>query len=219
MDRGEGASGAAGKAWKVLLVGDEQVGKSSLLRRFHNGAEPAGAAAPFTSQLPPTFSIDFLPADVETPSGETRRLHVYDTPGREEFRHNISGYYRGMHGLLIVFDLCSAASFASAERWCDPNTRPPPDALTPEPRLLRAAIAGLRRRRSAAGGSRARGSAATPRRSGASSSATRPTLPREGTPPTRGRSPTRARRPGLRSAACPTWRCRRRRGPTCGRCC
>ena len=132
MDGGEGASGAAGKAWKVLLVGDEQVGKSSLLRRFHNGAEPAGAAAPFTSQLPPTFSIDFLPADVETPSGETRRLHVYDTPGREEFRHNISGYYRGMHGLLIVFDLCSAASFASAERWCDPNARPPPDALTPQ---------------------------------------------------------------------------------------
>ena len=124
-DGGEGASGAAGKAWKVVLVGDEQVGKSSLLRRFHNGAEPAGAAAPFTSQLPPTFSIDFLPADVETPSGETRRLHVYDTPGREEFRHNISGYYRGMHGLLIVFDLCSAASFASAERWCDPNARTP----------------------------------------------------------------------------------------------
>ena len=103
--------------WKVLLVGDEQVGKSSLVRCFHGGKDAGGAAAEFSEALPPTFSVDFVEATVEIPDGGARALHVYDTPGRADFAHGIRSYYRGMHGVMIVVDLTSAASLEGAERW------------------------------------------------------------------------------------------------------
>jgi len=105
-------------AWKVLLVGDEQVGKSCLARCFHGGTDTGGAGAgEFSEHLPPTFSVDFVEATVETPDGESRTLHVYDTPGRADFAHGIRSYYRGMHGVMIVVDLTSDESFQGAERW------------------------------------------------------------------------------------------------------
>lgn len=107
-----------GDAWKVLLVGDEQAGKSCLARCFHNGTDTGGAAAgQFSDLLPPTFSVDFVEATVESPEGGVLAVHVYDTPGRADFAHGIRSYYRGMHGVMIVFDLTNANSFQGAERW------------------------------------------------------------------------------------------------------
>lgn len=101
-----------------MLLGEEQVGKSCLARCFHGGSDAGGAAArQFSEDLPPTFSVDFVEATVKTPDGETRPLHVYDTPGRADFAEGIRSYYRGMHGVIIVFDLTNAESFRAAERW------------------------------------------------------------------------------------------------------
>ena len=105
------------EAWKVLLVGNEQVGKTCLARCFHGGKDAGGAAAEFSEALPPTFSVDFVEATVETPGGGARALHVYDTPGRADFARGIRSYYRGMHGVMVVVDLTSAASLQGAEHW------------------------------------------------------------------------------------------------------
>jgi small GTP-binding protein len=113
-------SEAEEEAWKILLVGDEQVGKTCLARRFHGGADAGGAAAGgFAEALPPTFSVDFVAATVETPGGQARALHVYDSPGRADFTHGMRYYYRGMHGVMVVFDLTSAESFKGAARWVE----------------------------------------------------------------------------------------------------
>ena len=85
------------EAWKILLVGDEQVGKTCLARRFHAGADAGGAAAGgFTESLPPTFSVDFVAATVETPEGRTQ-AHT-STPYRALIPRDISERLLAMTG-------------------------------------------------------------------------------------------------------------------------
>mmetsp|Transcript_77146 Transcript_77146/g.208292 ORF Transcript_77146/g.208292 Transcript_77146/m.208292 type:complete len:120 (+) Transcript_77146:180-539(+) len=49
--------------------------------------------------------------------GETARLHIWDTSGDEKYRRMISAYVRGVHGVLLVFDLNNEESFASVKQW------------------------------------------------------------------------------------------------------
>ncbi|KAG0575357.1 hypothetical protein KC19_VG339400 [Ceratodon purpureus] len=87
--------------FKVLLVGDSGVGKSSLLLRF---------TADTFDDLSPTIGVDFK-VKMMTLGGKRLKLTIWDTAGQERFRTLTSSYYRGAQGIILVYDVSRRATF------------------------------------------------------------------------------------------------------------
>lgn len=94
--------------FKLLIIGDSDVGKSSLLLRFADNT--------FSGSYITTIGVDFKIRTVEV-DGERVKLQIWDTAGQERFRTITSTYYRGTHGVIVVYDVTSGESFANVKRW------------------------------------------------------------------------------------------------------
>lgn len=94
--------------FKLLIIGDSAVGKSSLLLRFadHN----------FSHNYVTTVGVDFKVKSMMV-DNEKIKLQIWDTAGQERFRTITSTYYRGTHGVMIVFDLTNEDSYLNVKRW------------------------------------------------------------------------------------------------------
>ncbi|XP_031572209.1 ras-related protein Rab-35-like [Actinia tenebrosa] len=107
--------------FKLLIIGDSGVGKSSLLLRFADNM--------FSGSYITTIGVDFKIRTI-TIDGEKVKLQIWDTAGQERFRTITSTYYRGTHGVIVVYDVTSADTFVNVKRWlheidqnCDDVTR------------------------------------------------------------------------------------------------
>jgi Ras-related protein Rab-1A len=91
-----------------VLIGDSGVGKSCLLLRFADDS--------FTDSYISTIGVDFRFRTVSI-NGKTVKLQIWDTAGQERFRTITSAYYRGAHGIIMVYDVTSEESFEHVEEW------------------------------------------------------------------------------------------------------
>ena len=89
---------------RLLTLGDMGAGKSSLLLRYTQNE--------FNVEYMPTIGIDFRLKTVEI-KGKTVKVQVWDTAGQERFRTITHNYYRGAHGIALVYDVTSKQSFDS----------------------------------------------------------------------------------------------------------
>eukprot|EP00697_Spironema_sp_BW2_P000700 gnl/Spiro4/10959_TR5819_c0_g1_i1.p1 gnl/Spiro4/10959_TR5819_c0_g1~~gnl/Spiro4/10959_TR5819_c0_g1_i1.p1 ORF type:complete len:227 (+),score=23.53 gnl/Spiro4/10959_TR5819_c0_g1_i1:42-683(+) len=94
--------------FKLLLIGDSGVGKSCLLTRFADDT--------FQESYISTIGVDFKIRTIEL-EGKTIKLQIWDTAGQERFRTITSSYYRGAHGIIIVYDVTDLASFTNIRDW------------------------------------------------------------------------------------------------------
>lgn len=94
--------------FKLLLIGDSGVGKSSLLLRFSDDAYELNYSS--------TIGVDFKIRTIEL-DGKQIKLQIWDTAGQERFRTITSSYYRGAHGIIIVYDVTDQESFDSVKNW------------------------------------------------------------------------------------------------------
>jgi len=112
MAGGYSGGTAAGKDYdhlfKLLIIGDSGVGKSSLLVRFADNT--------FSGNYITTIGVDFKIRTIDV-GGDRVKLQIWDTAGQERFRTITSTYYRGTHGVIVVYDVTSADSFANVKRW------------------------------------------------------------------------------------------------------
>ncbi|KAJ2802728.1 hypothetical protein H4R21_002308 [Coemansia helicoidea] len=99
-------------AFKLLFVGDSNVGKSSILLRFTDDLfrPPDETSA--------TIGVDFK-VHMHDVDGERYKLLLWDTAGQERFRTLTSSYYRGVHGVILVYDVSSRESFAHLDTWVE----------------------------------------------------------------------------------------------------
>ncbi|XP_038997742.1 ras-related protein RABC1-like [Hibiscus syriacus] len=94
--------------FKLLMIGDSGVGKSSLLLSF---------ASDFFEDLSPTIGVDFKVKYVN--AGDKKlKLAIWDTAGQERFRTLTSSYYRGAQGVIMVCDVTRRETFTNlSEIW------------------------------------------------------------------------------------------------------
>ncbi|EPY42810.1 Rab family, other [Angomonas deanei] len=95
---------------KVIVVGDGNVGKTCMLRRFVRGE--------FTELYKKTIGTEFMEKDVFLRSSNTTvKLMLWDTAGQEVFSSLTQAYYRGSSAAVLAFSTVDRDSFIHIEQW------------------------------------------------------------------------------------------------------
>jgi len=100
--------GVYNTTFKLLVVGDAGVGKTCLIHRFVDDV--------FSSTCKSTIGVDFKATSIEM-DGKNVQLQVWDTAGQERFRALTTSYYRGAHGVILVYDVTEPGSFEHLSSW------------------------------------------------------------------------------------------------------
>ena len=105
--------------FKLLLIGNSSVGKSSLLYRFVDNS--------WDENFVPTIGVDFVRIYINNIyiqklktleiNGKKVKLQIWDTAGQERFKNITASYYRGGHGVLVVYDITDRESFTNLNSW------------------------------------------------------------------------------------------------------
>jgi len=96
--------------YKVVLLGEQSVGKTSLIVRYLKNT--------FYDKVDATIGMDFQSKTV-TLGDRSIRLQLWDTAGQERFRSLVNSYIRDAAAAVVVFDLTKRESFDSSTRWVD----------------------------------------------------------------------------------------------------
>ena len=95
--------------YKILIVGDINAGKTSILDQFTNQH--------FDGSYISTIGIDFNVKILSIKDGINVKLQIWDTCGQERFRALTRSYYRNADAIIIVYDITSTKSFENAKIW------------------------------------------------------------------------------------------------------
>jgi Ras-related protein Rab-23 len=95
---------------KVIVVGNGQVGKTSMITRFAKGI--------FTNEYKKTIGVDFLEKKMYLNAiGEEVTFLLWDTAGQEEYDALTRTYYKGAGACILAFSTTDRASFDAVESW------------------------------------------------------------------------------------------------------
>ena len=102
------------ETFKVVLVGDSNVGKTSILERY--------AKDSFNENTETTVSPQFMTRMLDLPNGESGsttkvKLQIWDTAGQEKYRSVTPIYYRDAAAAICVFDVTHHESLDDVEKW------------------------------------------------------------------------------------------------------
>jgi len=94
--------------FKLVFLGDQSVGKTSMITRL--------AYDSFDNTYEATIGVDFLTKTIYL-DDQTVRLQLWDTAGQERFRSLIPSYIRDSNVAIVVYDVTSEKSFEGADKW------------------------------------------------------------------------------------------------------
>ena len=97
--------------FKIILIGDMSVGKTSLVNRFM-GFE-------FSENYTCTISADFKIKSLSIDPSTGAELTVWDTCGQEKYRSITRQYFKDAHGIVLVYDVHNDNSFNGLSSWLD----------------------------------------------------------------------------------------------------
>ena len=106
---GAGGGGMNHRPFKICLLGEGRVGKTSILLRFVRGA--------FDDRQTSTISASCFDKQVPVGAGESVRVSLWDTAGQERFHALGPLYYRDADGALLVYDITDEQSFNRVREW------------------------------------------------------------------------------------------------------
>lgn len=94
--------------FKIILVGDSDVGKTCVVQRFKSGV--------FMEKQQNTIGVDFTVRTLDI-DGRRVKMQVWDTAGQERFRTITQSYYRSAHGAMVAYDITRRTTFESVPHW------------------------------------------------------------------------------------------------------
>uniref|UniRef100_A0A7N8YKR4 RAB41, member RAS oncogene family n=1 Tax=Mastacembelus armatus TaxID=205130 RepID=A0A7N8YKR4_9TELE len=107
---GGGEFGNPLRKFKLVFLGEQSVGKTSLITRFMYDS--------FDNTYQATIGIDFLSKTMYL-EDRTIRLQLWDTAGQERFRSLIPSYIRDSAAAVVVYDIANLNSFQQTSKWID----------------------------------------------------------------------------------------------------
>ena len=102
-------NGKIEKSFKIMLLGDSSVGKTCFLKRYIDDT--------FQDVYLSTIGFDYKYKFITLEDGKKIKLQIWDTAGQERFRTIGKGYYKGAHGIILIYDVTSQKSFDSIKTW------------------------------------------------------------------------------------------------------
>lgn len=96
--------------YKIIILGDSGVGKTSLLNQYVNNR--------YTQQYRATVGADFMAKEVMI-DDRVVNLQIWDTAGQERFQSLGPAFYRGADCCVLVYDITNQKSFESLDSWRD----------------------------------------------------------------------------------------------------
>jgi small GTP-binding protein len=100
--------------FKVILLGDIAVGKTSILSRF--------VEEKFTIEYKCNVGVEFKVKSLFLDESTGADLQIWDTCGEERFRTITRQYYRDSNGVILIFDLTNRNSFERLHSWLEDIT-------------------------------------------------------------------------------------------------
>lgn len=113
--------------YKILVLGEEGIGKTSLIRQY--------IEKKFTHDYKTTLGADLktkvLILDDHPATGERSKcvLQIWDIAGKTRISSLKQHYYKGGHGVFLVFDATSKDSLTNLQRWANDVDKYCPDAV------------------------------------------------------------------------------------------
>ncbi|MHA1584577.1 MAG: GTP-binding protein [Promethearchaeota archaeon] len=93
---------------KIIVAGDKDVGKTSLIHRYINDTFQANTMA--------TIGVDFMTKHL-TIDGNEIRLSLWDFAGEDKFRNLFPSYCSGANAAIILYDITNPDSFTGLDDW------------------------------------------------------------------------------------------------------
>uniref|UniRef100_A0A8C6WT75 Rab6 n=1 Tax=Neogobius melanostomus TaxID=47308 RepID=A0A8C6WT75_9GOBI len=99
------------RKFKLVFLGEQSVGKTSLITRFMYDS--------FDNTYQATIGIDFLSKTMYLEDRTVNKVAVVDTAGQERFRSLIPSYIRDSAAAVVVYDITNVNSFQQTTKWID----------------------------------------------------------------------------------------------------
>ena len=96
--------------FKVILLGDSGVGKTSLLSRYMDEE---------FSDKQCTINADFKIKSIQIDPFTSAQITIWDTCGQEKYRSMTRQYFKDAHGIILMFDISDKRSFSNLEGWLE----------------------------------------------------------------------------------------------------
>jgi len=109
-DSGTNNQSAVYNSYKVLLLGNSYVGKTCILLRFSEDI--------FKENYDVTIGLNYRIKSM-TVENNPIKMQIWDTSGEEKFKAIAKNFYRGAHGVLLVYDICQKNSFLDVKSWIE----------------------------------------------------------------------------------------------------
>ena len=89
--------------YKVLLLGDTTVGKTCFLMKYTDKT--------FQDIHMATIGLDYRLKTMKLKNGKNIKLQIWDTAGQDRFRAITKNYYKGSHGIILIYDVTNLQTF------------------------------------------------------------------------------------------------------------
>ena len=96
-------------SFKILLLGDTSVGKTCFLKRYTEDT--------FQDAYLSTIGFDFKFKMVTLKNGKQVKVQLWDTAGQERFRTIAKSYYKGAHGIILIYDVSNPKTYDNIKKW------------------------------------------------------------------------------------------------------
>ena len=108
--------------FKLVLLGESAVGKSSIVHRFVKNT--------FDNMRESTIGAAFLTQSITLPENNTTvKFEIWDTAGQERYKSLAPMYYRNANAALCVYDITSRSSFTKAQEWIKELKKQAPEGI------------------------------------------------------------------------------------------